>query len=709
MLGFAIQLVFTLMLLFFGLYAKNHTAVSAAMFSLVGVFVWLSLILLFDQHRRERLEAQEAEAMAAEAQSSVFEESASELRVAARRLQTWYRFVLPSLSIVFGGALLALGYWRFSYVMQKGLARPGQLPASEHPGWAIAIGLIIAFVGFVFARFVAGMSKQSIWANLRGGSAYSVGAALLGLMLAVAQFIDVAGSDQGRRILVIGVPVMMMALGVEVFLNFLLDLYRPRKKGEYPRPAFDSRILAFLSAPDRIARSIGEALDYQFGFGVQETWFYRLLYRWWPGFVVAGVCIVWILSALYVVTPDQSGMVLRFGRVVRANVTPGLHLKAPWPIDKVVVPEVVERDVSGMTKVVGHTSLGVRTLQLGTPPATGKGPILWSNKHTTEEVYNICQPSLAIEKAAASLNAQFSGGLDQTEKDDQEDDADSHANHHHARDLALVAVEVPMVYSISDPMIYDQLGEPDMRDTMLRVVGQKVLTEFVSSISIDRILGADRSMLAKELKAKLQQAYDQMNPDASGKPRGAGIEILDVTVSHMHPPRELAPKFEQVVIAQQYRETKIEVAKAKQVQLLAGVAGSVDAAEKIIAAIDRYTELRDSGAPAEKVSEQELEVVRLMSNARGEAAKTLAMAQAERWNRHMHAWSDLVRYQGRVKAFTAAPLVYRADLYFDALRDSLKDSRIYLVSADIPNLHVRTDLQDKEIGVDLFTKGPDDQ
>ena len=77
--------------------------------ALVGVFVWLVLLLLFDQHRRERLEAMEAEALAGEGAASVFEEGAADLRLASKRLQTWYRFVLPISSILIGAALVGLG------------------------------------------------------------------------------------------------------------------------------------------------------------------------------------------------------------------------------------------------------------------------------------------------------------------------------------------------------------------------------------------------------------------------------------------------------------------------------------------------------------------------------------------------------------------------------------------------------------------------
>lgn len=667
MLGFAIQLAITLILLLYGIYANDHAAQSASYFSLVGVFVWLVLLLLFDQHRRERLEAMEAEALTAESGASVFEEGAADLRIASRRLHTWYKFVLPISSLLIGAALVGLGVWRFQ--VDKGLARPGVLPDTEYRGWAIAFGLIIAFVGFVFARFVSGMAKQPIWANLRGGAAYAVGSAIVGLLIAVAQFVDVAGSDSVRRLLVVAIPIATIALGVEVFLNFLLDLYRPRKKGQFPRPAFDSRVLAFASAPDRVARSIGEALDYQFGFGVQETWFYRLILRSWPVLVIAGVIIVWLLSAVAVVAPDQRGMVLRFGRVIREDVGPGLHLKAPWPIDRVVIPEVTERTLDGDVRVLGYSATGIRTLNLGTPPAEGEGPILWTNEHTKEEIFHICQPSATVDAPTERTSS----------------------------DLALVAIEVPLTYAVSDPELFDRLGAPGMREEILRVVGQRAVTEYLSTISIDHILGADRSRLAGEILEWVRRDFSELNGGL-----GAGVEILSVTVAHMHPPRDVAPKFEQVVIAQQNREATIESARAAEVEALAGVVGSVEAAQRIMRELDRYNELLSSGAPREQIDEQEAVVLGLMAEAEGEAASVLAAAQAARWQSHMGAWSESVRYAGMVSSFTAAPLVYRAGLYFDTLREALSDVRLYVVSGDIPDLRIRTELLDQMVGYDLF-------
>lgn len=679
MLGFAIQIAITLILLLYGLFGKDNAALSAAFFAMVGVGVWLVLLLLFDQHRRERVEAMEAEALASEAATSVFDEGAADLRIASKRLQTWYKFVIPLTSLLFGGALVALGVWRFQ--LDKGLANEGALPDAAQRGWAMALGLIIAFVGFVFARFVSGMAKQPIWANLRAGAAYAVGAAIIGLAIAIAQFVDVAGSDAIRRYIVVGIPGLTIFLGAEVFLNFLLDLYRPRKKGVFPRPAFDSRVLGLASAPDRIARSIGEALDYQFGFGVQETWIYRLLLRRWPLMVVIGVFVVWVLSVFAVVSADQSAMVLRFGRVVREDVGPGLHLKLPWPIERMVVPEVTQRTPGGEVRVTGYTASGVRTLQLGTPPAEGVGAVLWTNEHTAEEIFHICQPPRTF---------------------------DSSPNNSQNRDLALVATEVPLTYAVTDSRLFDELGPPGIREDILRVAGQRAVTAFLSAISIDQILGADRAELADQILRRVQDDFDQLNPGPDGRPRGAGIEVLSVTIAHMHPPRDVSPKFEQVVIAQQNHAAKIEVARGEEVQALAGVAGSVAAARAVIAALDEYDALRIGGADPETLAEKEAAIVGLMASVKGEAATVLAAAQAERWTKHMGAWAETIRYQGMVSSYASAPMVYRAGLYFDTLAESLADSRVYIVPAGVPNLHIRGELQTEKINAALFQGDPEE-
>ena len=95
----------------------------------------------------------------------------------------------------------------------------------------------------------------------------------------------------------------MLLLAAEIALNFVLNLYRPRRPGEVPRPAFDSRILSLFAAPDSIVRSINEAVNYQFGFDITSSWGYQLLLRSGVWLLVFAVGILVALSSIVVVEP----------------------------------------------------------------------------------------------------------------------------------------------------------------------------------------------------------------------------------------------------------------------------------------------------------------------------------------------------------------------------------------------------------------------
>jgi len=74
-------------------------------------------------------------------------------------------------------------------------------------------------------------------------------------------------------------------------------------------------------------------------------------------FVALGL-LVWALTGIYIVAPDQRGVVLRFGRVV-AEVAPGPHYHLPWPIEQVLRPSVT---------AIRKDEVGFRTVAVG-PPA----------------------------------------------------------------------------------------------------------------------------------------------------------------------------------------------------------------------------------------------------------------------------------------------------------------------------------------------------
>jgi membrane protease subunit HflK len=55
------------------------------------------------------------------------------------------------------------------------------------------------------------------------------------------------------------------------------------------------------------------------------------------------VAAVWLASGIYVVNPDEQGVVLRFGAFV-GRTTPGINYHLPWPIESVETPTVTREN-----------------------------------------------------------------------------------------------------------------------------------------------------------------------------------------------------------------------------------------------------------------------------------------------------------------------------------------------------------------------------
>ena len=51
--------------------------------------------------------------------------------------------------------------------------------------------------------------------------------------------------------------------------------------------------------------------------------------------VALGLAVLWLLSGIYLVGPDQQAVVTQFGRVVEERVLPGMHYRWPYPIGQV--------------------------------------------------------------------------------------------------------------------------------------------------------------------------------------------------------------------------------------------------------------------------------------------------------------------------------------------------------------------------------------
>jgi len=95
-----------------------------------------------------------------------------------------------------------------------------------------------------------------------------------------------------------------------------------------------------------------------------ETGEYRMNFKFpkqwvpWLKWAVPLLLAIWLLSGIYIVRPDEQGVVRRFGKAVR-KTEPGPHYHLPRPIEKVDKPKIQQ---------VRRIEIGVETVSPG-PPA----------------------------------------------------------------------------------------------------------------------------------------------------------------------------------------------------------------------------------------------------------------------------------------------------------------------------------------------------
>lgn len=689
LMGLGLQLSLGIVLLLYGILGRDHAALSGSGVVLIGSAAWLVLAVVFDQHRRERLEDMEARALDAGARTSAFEGSAEDLRVQAKRLAWMHAVLVPVSSMLISAGLIGLGVARALWGQR--LLTPNESGIEEFRvpgdrGWAMAVAVGSAAVGFVFARFVSGMAKQRVWANLRGGAGYAVAASLIGVGLTAAQLVHLAGSDVALRWALIVVPGFSVLLGVEIVLSFLLNLYRPRKPGEVPRAAFDSPVLGFVASPDQIAKTIGGAISYQLGIDVTGTWAYQLVSRAVVPLVVFGAVVLWLLTSLAVVGGTERGLLLRNGRLVRV-IEPGLHLKLPWPVDEVRIVE----------------ASSVREVALGNSrPLPESRVILWTGTHHSNEEYFVVRALdlrglggvSATPGAAGLAGAADAGG-------GSGPGAGLSKARQNTGDLALLSVEVPVTYRVVDAGRYETFAAPEDRQALLKVVGQRQVTRILARYEEDEILGPRRQEIGQEIESAVREAIAGL---------GAGVEVLSCRIEGVHPPAGApAEAFEKAMGDPQRGLSLVEGGRSRAIGVLTRAAGDYELANQILAQLRRRNELRAArsaaelaGEPSEELSRQidelELRIEGQIARSRGEAGAMLASAQSGRWGRLLGVRAQAQAFEGLVESYLANPELFKARVWFEALSQRLGDSRLYLVDDSVPDLRLTFDLKETGAG-----------
>ncbi|MEL7641139.1 MAG: FtsH protease activity modulator HflK [Solidesulfovibrio sp.] len=192
-----------------------------------------------------------------------------------------------------------------------------------------------------------------------------------------------------------------------------------------------------LPDPGRIGEDLGKKLSD-----------FKLRLPGGPKIVVLVVALLWAASGIYIVEPDEAGVVQRFGAYVYST-GPGPHYHLPFPIETVKTPKVSQ----------------VRRVEIGFRSAPGRDGASTQNRSVPEE-------SLMLTGDENIVDAQFS-----------------------------------VQYQINNPV--DYLFRIDHPDETVKSAAEAAMREVMGDAQIDSVLTSGKLKVQTDTKVLLQSMLDR--------------------------------------------------------------------------------------------------------------------------------------------------------------------------------------------------------
>lgn len=568
--------------------------------------ILVTLISWFQQRLqdREQLEQLEFDELArAKGATSLFnaEDAGSfPARQSRQQFEKWFVPVFAAL-LVIGQGVVTWQTWQTIGTEPRVLTNP-----------LIGLGLYSAvFLTLtIFGLYASRLAETGGHGLLRPPAGHVLlNAYLCGVVAAALFGVEIAGARKFDFYLARLLVVVLGVITVEMALTLVFEIYRPRIKGKGAQHAlYESRIIGLLSRPDSLFTTAAHALDYQFGFKVSETWFYQFLQRSIAWIVILQAGLLWLSTTVVFIDPGEQGLYERFGKPQGDVLGPGAHFKAPWPI------AAIHRH---RTSQVQSFVIGVVPDEEAAPPDEYASEVIqWSVSHNKEE-YNMLV-------ASRDRRAVASDGEDA------------------AIPVNLLTVSIPVQFEIKDLRKWATRHSQPAK--LLQDIAYREVVKYLVNVDLMEIMGEGRAAAIAELRRRMQAVADSPEVDL-------GVNILFVGLQDIHPPREVAAAFQDVVGALQEKESKILTAEATRAFVLPLAAAH---ASNLVIDAHAYR-------------------IRTTNSAAGQA--------------------DQFRQQA--VAYRSSPAVYAERAYLEMFARAVTNSRIYLLGTTNTDQIINFNLEDK--------------
>jgi len=660
-LGLGISLVGAAVLGCLAIWSQSSsTALWAATFQMVGTAgIWLLCYIQLHQQTlltEERLEVAELQRQREEklgGTQTIFEEEDLEQMdtlAMGRRLRSIERFLIPVLAlgiaIFYALAGLSIFPWRGQF---PPIREAADFPSVIHAEVILFFTGGMAFIAFMASRYALGMSRLKQWSALRAGGNFLFGASATCLAISIALLCEISGLPHVESWLGRGIAFLLILFAVETIANFILDFYRPRVAGEAYRPFYDSRILGMFSEPGGILRSLANAIDYQFGFKVSETWFYKLLGRAVLPLLLVQILIFLLLSSLVVVPPGHQAVIEHYGLPLGDTTKAGIHITWPWPIDRAtIIPvERIQRMVLGHGDEDGSDAEHEEPALMADRP-----PVLWTKRHFKKEYQMLVADRRASADAKVPVN--------------------------------LLSVSMPVQWRVKHDTDADVIrfhAQTVDAAKVIRSLAYRELTHYAANADITDLLGTGGIKTASILQERLQAACDRAGTDGGG----IGVDIVYLGIGGVHPPpdKDVAKTYEEVVSAIEKKDASIKKALGEATKLRIESGGV--RWKELYAALLAEDKVVAAGATS-FVNDETLTFEHLLRDvAGGRAREIVARAGQRAYTRLFSEKSAAESYALQLVAYDAAPHTYKLRIYLRMITDALKNVRKYVIVMDDPS------------------------
>jgi len=497
-------------------YSSSLAGLVSIIFIAIGVLVaavsWFQM-RLEQSERSEKLEMDEL--LKTHSSSAMFEAREAEAFPAQSAREQFEKYFVPAFTVVL--CILQAGG---AYFLWRWLARPTTVVEFREPMVAMSLFGLFALILFLLGKFSSALARIEQHRLLRPGASYLLLGAYLCFVVALGLVGVQAFSPRADFYVAHALCLLLALIAIETLINLILEMYRPRVKGKIDRPLYDSRLVSLLGQPEGLITTAAQALDYQFGFKVSETWFYRFFEKALGVLLLAQMGALLLSTAVVFIDAGEQGLLERFGRPVegRTLLGPGAHLKWPWPADKVYrfrTEQIQSFDV-------GFTH----------DPAREKDPVvIWTLPHTKEENFLVANR----DRAGAATTNNTTGKR--------------------TPPVSLLTVSIPVQFQITN--LLDWAYQNEDSGSLLQDLATREVVRYLTSADLGEVMSSGRQEAAEVLTERIQTA--------AGK-RNLGARIIFVGLQDIHPPVKVAPDYEKVVGAIHAKQAKILAARADDIK-----------------------------------------------------------------------------------------------------------------------------------------------